>query len=277
MRQSVIWYVSNSEPFPVTVRKHPRVDIKIKKLKPEGCANLELSSQEINIFYIKLNKKSWDGFVKQFKKEFELSPNVAYILLDIKGGGEELSKAYSKKSKYIVLDQPLQKNQTRSLIDKVIQLEHYKNTCLEIASSSLENYGMFEGVFTLAQKELKETKTVNNAIQSLLQFEDQIKKSQATVQNALTTIDDFRSAELMELHNRIKASENLEKLREKELIEAKKVNQAMEQALQFSRMEEMSMNKLINAQDKLFEYSEKEFRDLVEENKRLKKQLGIKE
>jgi len=55
------------------------------------------------------------------------------------------------------------------------------------------------------------------------------------------------------------------------------MREATEAALQFSRIEEITQDKIINAQNKLFEYTDKEIKQLVLENKELKKRLGIKE
>lgn len=80
---------------------------------------------------------------------------------------------------------------------------------------------------------------------------------------------------MIELHGRVKASEQLDVLRERELKQALELQKATEEVLNYSRIEEMNLDKILKAQDRLFQYTEQEIRDLVEENKALKAKLGM--
>jgi hypothetical protein len=107
-------------------------------------------------------------------------------------------------------------------------------------------------------------------MEKMLEYHAKVKNYQEIMNRAIDDVNVLRNEEILTLHERIKATEMLDELKTKELIEAQKVREATEAALQFSRIEEITQDKIINAQNKLFEYTDKEIRTLVMENKELK-------
>ncbi|WCL48050.1 hypothetical protein [Leptospira sp. GIMC2001] len=276
MKKSIIWNISTGEKFPLELWKHPKIKIELNNVILNDTPNLVLSDDESNILYLRVTKKEWDKVKDQIFKNFALHPFVSIILISSPDDPDAIYADTLGQSKFLVLENPLHLRELRIILDRIIQVEFYKQAAMEIGNGCLANVGFFEGVFELAHKEYESTKQENDALQSILTYEEKIKKNQHDIDIAMQIVNELKNLELIELHDRIKATEKLEELREKELktvIEAKK---ATEKALEYSRIEEINLDRIIKAQDRLFAYTDKEIRDLLDENLELKKKLGIK-
>lgn len=274
MKTSIIWYISTKTNFPLELWKHPKIAIEINTIPLNNIQTIQTSSKDINILFLELSKTEWDKIKNDFLSKFELHPDISLTLIS-SPDFEKISNELEKKGKIEVIENPVQKNSLRLLLDRTIQTEFYKNAAMEIGSSCLSNVGFFEGVFELAREEMKVADDTNKALQSILDYESKVKKSQNLLQDAIEKVNEMKNAELLELHDRIKATEKLDELRELELRNAIQGKEAAENILSYSRIEEMNMEKIIKAQDKIFAYTDQEIRDLVKENRELKIKLGI--
>lgn len=275
MKKSIIWNISSQEKFPLDLWKHPKIRIEVNSVSCEEAPNLVLSEEEINIFYLRVTYKEWNEVKDRFFKNFEIHPFVSIIIISTPDDPDAIHTELSGRSKFLVLENPLHLRELRVILDRIIQAEFYKQAAMEIGDGCLANVGFFEGVFELAHKEYEETQKENLALQSILQYEDKVKKNQDEINLAMNKVNELKNLELVELHDRIRASEKLDELREKELKNVLEEKKATEKALEYSRIEEIHMDKIIKAQDRLFSYTEKEILALLEENKNLKRKLGI--
>lgn len=275
MKKSIIWNISSQEKFPLDLWKHPKIRIEVNGVSCEDAPNLVLSEDEINIFYLRVTNKEWNEVKDRFFKNFEIHPFVSIILISTPDDPDSIHAELSGRSKFLVLENPLHLRELRVILDRIIQAEFYKQAAMEIGNGCLANVGFFEGVFELAHKEYEETQKVNVALQSILKYEDKVKKNQDEINLAMNKVNELKNLELVELHERIRASEKLDELREKELKDVIEEKKATEKALEYSRIEEIHMDKIIKAQDRLFSYTEKEIMALLEENKSLKSKLNL--
>jgi hypothetical protein len=273
MNESIIWHLSNNMDFPLELWRHPKISIKLNNVTLSDWNRLDLKSEIANIIFLQVNEAEWKNLQSDFTSKYGNHPEVALILI----APIENSNLTNAKSvnPFLLLENPLHKHEIKTIIDKTIQSELYKRASLDIGTSCLENIGFFEGVFDLARKENMEKKETIEALEKILEYETKVKVSQEQVNKAIESVNELKEKELLEVHQVLKANEHLDILRENELKDAILTKQATEAALQFSRIEEIQMDKIIQAQNRLFAFSDKEIRALFEENKALKKKLGI--
>ncbi|PJZ68040.1 hypothetical protein CH373_18235 [Leptospira perolatii] len=274
MKTANIWHITSGAEFPIHIWKHPRINLELRKVHLEDYKAIELDAQEIHIFYLNIRLKEWNGIKDDFLKRFELHPFLSVILI-VSPEAEEIFPKLSAKGKTEVLENPVQPRTLRLILDRIIQTEFFKNVANEIGNSCLANVGFFEGVFELANKEYKDSSKANAALHSILEFESKIKKNNEEINKALERVNELKNQELLALHERLKVSEIIDNLKTQELKQALELRRATEKALEYSSIEEIEMNKILDAHTKLFAYTEKEIRELVKENKRLRKELGL--
>ncbi|XDD44867.1 hypothetical protein AB3N60_09000 [Leptospira sp. WS39.C2] len=275
MKTSYIWNLSQGRPFPVELWKHSKIKIQVNQIGFADLDQVSITQNDIHILFVQVSLKEWKEVESKIVSLFEGSPFVSLILVSSEDGAVQIQEMVHSKPKYLVLENPLHVRELRMILDRTIQSESYKAAALDIGNSCLENVGFFEGVFSLAHQEYEESKKENEALRSILQFEELVKRSQAGISSALDRVNDMKNQELIELHQRVKAIQQLDELREKELKQALELQKATEEVLNYSRIEEMNLDKILRAQDRLFEYTEQEIKELVEENRALKKKLGL--
>ncbi|TGK42397.1 hypothetical protein [Leptospira andrefontaineae] len=276
MKTANIWHITSGAEFPVHIWKHPRINIELRKVQLKDYRSIELDAQDINVFYVNTNLKEWSEIKDDFLKRFELHPFVALTIIS-SPEAEEIYNKLSPKGKTEVLEYPVQPRSLRIILDRVIQTEFFKMVANEIGNSCLANVGFFEGVFELANKEYKDTHKANAALHAILEFEAKIKKNNEDINKAIERVNELKNQELLTLHERLKVSEIIDNLKTMELKHALELKKATERALEYSSIEEIEMKNILEAHTKLFEYTEQEIKDLVEENKRLRKELGLPE
>ncbi|TGK00265.1 hypothetical protein EHQ53_09825 [Leptospira langatensis] len=276
MKTANIWHITSGAEFPVHIWKHPRINIELRKVQLKDYKSIELDPQDINVFYINTHLKEWSEIKDDFLKRFELHPFVALTII-ASPDAEEIYNKLSPKGKTEVLENPVQARTLRIILDRVIQTEFFKMVANEIGNSCLANVGFFEGVFQLANKEYKDAQKANAALHAILEFEAKIKKNNEDINKAIDRVNELKNQELLTLHERLKVSEIIDNLKTMELKHALELRKATERALEYSSIEEIEMKNILEAQTKLFEYTEQEIKELVEENRRLRKELGLPE
>ncbi|ABZ94267.1 hypothetical protein EHQ92_12360 [Leptospira biflexa] len=275
MKTSYIWNLSQGRPFPVELWKHSKIKIQVNQIGLLELDQITITPNDIHILFLQVTFKEWKEIQSKIESQWEVSPFVPLILISSEDGTNQIQEIVQSHPKYLVLENPLHVRELRMILDRTIQSESYKAAALDIGNSCLENVGFFEGVFSLAHQEYEESKKENEALRSILQYEELVKRSQAGINSALEKVNDMKNQELIELHERVKAIQQLDELREKELKQALELQKATEEVLNYSRIEEMNLDKILRAQDRLFEYTEQEIKELVEENRALKKKLGL--
>lgn len=275
LKTSVIWNISNQRSFPIELWKHPKLELKVTNVPLETVGDIEITPDAIHIFFIHVSLKEWISISKKIETNFETHPFLSLILVASEDGSDTILEQTKTKSKIVILENPLHNRELRLIFDRAIQAEFYKKAALDIGASCLENVGFFDGVFQLAHQEYEDSQKENEALRSILKYKERVKKTNIDITTALEKVNALKNQELIELHERVKASETLDEMRERELKEARELQKATEQVLSYSRTEEMNMEKLIKAHDKLLDYSESEIRALLKENKELKARLGI--
>ncbi|PJZ77002.1 hypothetical protein [Leptospira neocaledonica] len=276
MKTANIWHITSGAEFPIHIWKHPRINIELRKVQLKDYRSIELDAQDINVFYVNTNLKEWTEIKEDFLKRFELHPFVALTIIS-SPEAEEIYNKLSPKGKTEVLENPVQPRSLRIILDRVIQTEFFKMVANEIGNSCLANVGFFEGVFELANKEYKDAHKANAALHAILEFEAKIKKNNEDINKAIERVNELKNQELLTLHERLKVSEIIDNLKTMELKHALELKKATERALEYSSIEEIEMKNILEAHTKLFEYTEQEIKELVEENKRLRKELGLPE
>lgn len=276
MKHSIIWHISSGRNFPLQLWKHPKVEISIKNVRLNDFKSIRLDKNEINIIYLEAKTDEWASIKDDFINTFYLHPFLQLTLIT-STDKEILELDHTKKNiNFEVIHSPVRENELRLIIDRSIQAEFYKQTAIEIGDSCLGNMGFFEGLFELAKKETKDSQNTISAFESLLEYQKKVKFFQDELETAMEKVSDLKSQEMVELHERLRANEKLDRLREEELKLALETKEATEKALQYSRIEEINMDKIIKAQQKIFKLTDTEIRDLYYENIELKKRLGIK-
>ncbi|HNF13031.1 MAG TPA: hypothetical protein PK453_05135 [Leptospiraceae bacterium] len=267
----IIWNFSDKALYESA--KPEKLQITEKKLKTKDWKNLEFDKTALNFVFAEFNESEWKELGDKFIEKFEFHPEVILTL-----AVSSAAKNFPLKgdaSRLLHLESPARIREIRYLIERTVSAEAYKKASIDMGASCLENIGFFEGLFDLARKEQKESKETVRALENILEYEGKMKQSQEQVNHAMETVNHLRDQEMIDLYERIKATENLELLREQELREALKTKEATEAALLYSRQEELHMDRIIEAHTKLFKYSEEEFKKLLRENIELKKRLGI--
>jgi len=275
LKTSLIWNVSDNRPFPLDLWKHPKIKIQVNQMNLSDISKISFSENEFNFLFLQVSGKDWENVRSVLKKDFDSQPYLSLIIVHSADASETIYEEVKGHAKYLILQNPLHTRELRIILDRCIQTEFYKSAVHDIGTSCLENVGFFEGVFSLAHKEYEESKKENAALKSILDYEEQVKKSQAGINHAMEKVTDLKNQELIELHERVKAGQQLDELREIELKQAIELQKATEQVLNYSRIEEMNMEKILKAHDRLFDYTEQEIKDLIAENESLKKKLGI--
>ncbi|MDX1957705.1 MAG: hypothetical protein SFU98_03980 [Leptospiraceae bacterium] len=273
MNESIIWHISNEKNFPIELFRNPKVSISVKNVPLNDWDKIVLNSAIGNLIFLQVNSEEWKKIGKEFAQKFSSHPQVTLTLILGTDGSKLESELVSNHMFF--LETPLHKKEITVLIDKSFQVELYKRASIQIGATCLENIGFFDGVFELARKETKESRDTIKALESILEFESRMRKSQDAINLAMERVNELREKELLELHQVLIANKNLDVLREHELKDAIEVQSATEAALQFSRIEEMQLDQIIQAQNKLFEFTDNELKALLEENRELKKKLGL--
>lgn len=272
-KNAIIWHLTSGKEFPIQIWKHPRVNIELSKVSLDGLGAIDLMKADIHIFFLSVSLQEWNQ-IREFIRKFELHPYVSLIMV-YSDDAEKINGVVPESGKIEVLEHPVHPRNLRLILDRTIQSEFYKLAANEIGNSCLTNIGFFEGVFELAQKEYKDATKANEALQAILEFESKVKKNNEEINKALERVNELKNKELLALHERLKVSEILDSMKTQELKDALDFKKATEQALNYSHIEEIQLDKILEAQDRLFAYTEKEIKDLIEENRSLKKRLGI--
>jgi hypothetical protein len=275
LKTSLIWNVSENRPFPLELWKHPKIKIQVNQINISDITKIKFIENEFNLLFLQVSGKDWEKLRPTLKSEFDSHPFLSLIIVHSPDASEAIYEEVRASAKYLVLENPLHTRELRIILDRCIQAEFYKSAVHDIGNSCLENVGFFEGVFSLAHKEYEDSKKENSALKSILDYEEQVKKSQVGINSAMEKVTDLKNQELIELHERVKAGQQLDELREIELKQAIELQKATEQVLNYSRIEEMNMEKILKAHNRLFDYTEQEIKDLIAENESLKKRLGI--
>ena len=262
MKNCIIWHISDKNSLP-EMNFPGFIETKIHNISPAEIGKIDPASAECNIILQNCETSLPDDLVK--------NKNISAILIF----QATLSKK-SDNSRIQYLELPIRKNELQYILDIIIKCQYYKSTAQDISESCLSNVGFFEGIFNLAKDEYAESKKESEAYKQLLNYESQLKGYQDNIQKAFEQVLGLKDSELIQLKERLKASEKLDTLRELELKEAIQERVATEKALEYSRIEEMNMDKLIHAQNNLFEYTSRQLKELMEENKKLKEMLGQK-
>jgi len=273
MNESIIWHISNEKFFPLELFRNPKISVSVKHVPLNDWDKITLNSAIGNLIFLQVTNTEWEQIKKDFVNKFSPHSQVTLTLV-ASSDDSNLSDAGSN-AHLLILESPLHKREITALIDKALQVELYKRASLQIGASCLENIGFFEGVFDLARKENKDQNETIKAFEEILEYENKLKKSQDILNKAMENVNGLREKELLELHQILKVNQNLDALRESELKEAIQTKSATEAVLQFSRIEEMQLDQIIKAQNKLFEFTDTELKALLEENKELKKKLGL--
>jgi len=276
LKTSLIWNISNNRPFPLELWKHPKIKIQVNQFNFTDISKIKFSENEFNFLFLQANESEWNQIRSLLKTDFDSHPFLSLIIVHSPDASEKIYEEVKTNARYLVLENPLHFRELRIILDRCIQAEFYKSAVHDIGSSCLENVGFFEGVFALAHREYEDSKKENAALKSILDYEEQVKKSQVGINQAMEKVSDLKNQEMIELHERVKASEQLDELRAIELKQALEMQKATEQVLNYSRIEEMNMEKILKAHNKLFDYTEQEIKDLISENESLKKKLGLK-
>ncbi len=274
MVNSNIWHISSGKEFPLELWKHPSFSIQVKNLDLSNISSIKLQANELNILFLNVSQKEWEDHRSKILREFDTNPNVSLLLVQ---PTEPVELQDEPKGTFLILSHPPRKKEIKFLIDKSLQAELYKRATHEITQNCLENMNYVEGIFDMSRKENVDKQNTIIAMEKMLEYHARVKNYQEQMNRAIDDVNVLRNEEILTLHERIKATEMLDELKTKELMDAQKLREATEAALQFSRIEEITQDKIINAQNKLFEYTDKEIRNLVMENKELKKRLGLAE
>ena len=274
MVNSNIWHISNGKDFPLELWKHPSFSIQVKNIDFKSWSKIDLKPNELNIIFFQISRSEWEKNKNKIIREFDTNPNVTLFLI-----APVDKKEFSEDSKgsYLVLSYPLRKKEIKHFIDKALQAELYKRASYEISQNCIDNMNYVQGIFDLATKENLDKQNTIVAMEKMIEYHSKVKNYQENMNLAIDQVNVLRNEEVLMLHERLKANEMMDELKTEELKEAQKIREATEAALQFSRIEEITQDKIINAQNKLFEYTDMEIKQLVLENKELKKRLGIKE
>jgi hypothetical protein len=274
MVNSNIWHISSGKEFPLELWKHPSFSIQVKNIELSNISNIKLQANELNILFLNVSQKEWEDHRSKILREFDTNPNVSLLLVQ---PTELVELQDEPRGTFLILSHPPRKKEIKFLIDKSLQAELYKRATHEITQNCLENMNYVEGIFDMSRKENVDKQNTIIAMEKMLEYHAKVKNYQEQMNKAIDEVNVLRNEEILTLHERIKATEMLDELKTKELMDAQKLREATEAALQFSRIEEITQDKIINAQNKLFEYTDKEIRNLVLENKELKKRLGLAE
>ena len=274
MVNSNIWHISNGKDFPLELWKHPSFSIQVKNIDFKSWSKIDLKPNELNIIFFQISRSEWEKNKNKIIREFDTNPNATLFLI-----APIDKKEFSEDSKgsYLVLSYPLRKKEIKHFIDKALQAELYKRASYEISQNCIDNMNYVQGIFDLATKENLDKQNTIVAMEKMIEYHSKVKNYQENMNLAIDQVNVLRNEEVLMLHERLKANEMIDELKTEELKEAQKIREATEAALQFSRIEEITQDKIINAQNKLFEYTDMEIKQLVLENKELKKRLGIKE
>jgi len=274
MVNSNIWHISSNKEFPLELWKHPSFSVILNNVNLSDWNKIKLKSDELNIIFLQVSASEWDSMRQSFTREFETNPNVTLTIIS---PIDQSTLTDENRNTFLILSFPVHKKEVKFIIDRALQAELYKRASYDISQNCIENMNYVEGIFDMARVENKNKQETIFAMEKMLEYHTQVKKYQEQMNTAIDRVNVLRNEELLMLHERIKATEMIDELKTKELKEAQKMREATEAALQFSRIEEITQDKIINAQNKLFEYTDKEIKQLVLENKELKKRLGIKE
>lgn len=271
MTHTKIWHITSGNEFPLQLWKNSQASIELVNIPLENWDAIEFKRDEINIVFVQVSKLEWEKFHHKMILGLDTHPQVQLLIFC----PTEAGISAGSQGNFLLLEYPIHKLELKWLIDKSIQAELYKRISLEVSTSCLSNIGFFDGLFELAHKENKDKADALRAYEKFLEYEAEIKKSQDKLNQAIERVNELRDKELLELHERIKAQEKLDELREKELKNALELKEATEKVLEYTMLEEKSMDRIIRAQEKLFRYTEQEIKALMEENRELKKRLGI--
>ena len=262
MKNCIIWHISDKNSIP-EMNFPGFVETRIQNINSGDIGKIDPSKAECNIILVNCEA--------ELPEALENDKNISAILVF-----QSSPVKKSDKSRIYFLETPIRQNELQYILDILIKCQYYKTTAQDISESCLSNVGFFEGIFNLAKNEYAESKKESEAYKQLLNYETQLKGYQDNIQKAFEQVLGLKDSELIQLKERLKASEKLDTLREMELKEAIQERMATEKALEYSRIEEMNMDKLIHAQNNLFEYTARQLKELMEENKKLKEMLGQK-
>lgn len=274
MKNSIIWFLSNNNNFPIEIWKHPNFDIKVKQIPLTEFESINFQAKEFNLLFLYVSHKEWSQYKSKWIPKIENSPQLLHTLIASRTE-QEIPREKFAKSNIDILSTPLQLVELRMIINWIITAELYKYIALEIGENCMEKMAFFDGLFSLAHNENRDSEDTVKALQSILDYEGNIKLFNESVNQAMTAVNSLKDNEMIELKERIIADELLDNLRSRELKDALEINKAMEEALLFSRSEGIHKDQVIRAHERIFQYTDEEIRKLYIENQELKKRLDI--
>ena len=274
MKQTYIWHVSRGSKFPLRLNDSGPLQPVLKTCSLEELEGLAPSADVLHVFLIQLDGAEMAPFKQEIKKAHRLDDFPKLIIVP-DNLYEQARNDFALVSRTYVIDDSTRTHHLHLLVELVVHQEYYRQLLYDISGELRRHSELFENMQALTSRELKNITEESKAYQGLQEFEENCRKFEVSTREAMSLVNELKDEEMHSIKEEMSATERLSEYRVQELRAAHETIEATRAALEFSREENLRRDELLEAMDRLRSFTEKEMIELFEENKELRKKLGL--
>jgi len=265
--------VSEGRRFPLDFRKQNSITFELVEIAPAELAHVVPEPEMLHVFLIQGERGGLAAMKNLIDSTTQLRDFPTILILS-----QEDYQAYrpdGRSLSMLVLDDSVRPGHLKLILELVLRIEYYRQIVFRLSQDVREQSGVFDKMIELMRKELKVAVDSTRAYEALLSFEDSQKRFERGVADAMQKTLILKDQEMLDLKAILAAYERLSDFRDDESVQFKRQISATETALDLSLRENMEREKVIRALERLRIYTDHELIDLVNENQRLRSQLGL--
>ena len=274
MQSARIYHISEGRALPLTQSERGPFALEVIEQNYRELSTIEPAGGSTQIFILQMEPDRLNDMVDVVKQCRSLDDYPKIIIVS-ESEFERARRLISLIPRAALIGDSIRPAHLRLIIDLIVQQEYYRQVVYRMSHDARARGEIFENLMELARNELRRTRDENQAYQSLVDYESEIRKSEKQIQEALEMTMQLKNQELVTLKSQLEAIEKLSEYRDQELIHARSTLKATEAALDLSTRENIQRESLITAMDRLRIYTDKELMDLYNENQALRQKLGM--
>ncbi len=274
MQSCKIWHASDGRKFPLDIRDTGQFHLSVEEISIEELAKVEPDASILHTFFIQLEAGKIARVAELLKAARYLQDYPKIIAVPADEYRQALQEL-SLLSRVIVLDDSIRPLHLKLFLSQVWQLEYYRRVVYNLSHDMRKQKEVYDNLIELARRELQVSRDENNAFEKLQEYDRHHKAFDEGLKRAMTSVDEMKDHEILELKTQLAAMETLSEYRDEEYNLARETLKATENVLTLSERENIERDKIINALDRLRNLTEQELLDLIHENNELRARLGL--
>lgn len=267
MEQVTVWYLTDNEHGAKLVDTIKSLGLHLQLVNGYDLRDANILEEAINILIFDITSTNPEKVLRGITYDTRLHNCVKFFIL----GRKQIKLIQEASFNVLHLEfvaRPVYKREFLLLLEKTIIVERYREIMKYISKEAETRIETYEGLMDITRKNIFHSEDEKKAFERILDYEKNLIKEQARLNDAIKDFTLLRQAEMFDLKDRIRAEEMLGDLRRKELMEANRVIGAQESVINYSARELDDAKRIIDAAEQVQELSRSEAIEIREELKR---------